>query len=127
MRAFTQYPDIDMSQVLPWTANLATPFFGGTILFADIRANRTTITAVSFPHWMLLSVLGILAMPLWAMALRLARRRFRHARELCVGCGYNLHGLTEPRCPECGTPFEMSSKSQAASSKAASCQQDARP
>ena len=21
-------------------------------------------------------------------------------------CGYNLTGLTEPRCPECGQPFE---------------------
>lgn len=25
---------------------------------------------------------------------------------ICSTCGYNLHGLTEPRCPECGTPFE---------------------
>jgi len=24
----------------------------------------------------------------------------------CTICGYNLHALTEPRCPECGTPFE---------------------
>ncbi len=23
----------------------------------------------------------------------------------CEGCGYNLTGLTEPRCPECGVPF----------------------
>jgi hypothetical protein len=23
----------------------------------------------------------------------------------CVRCGYLLRGLTEPRCPECGTPF----------------------
>jgi hypothetical protein len=23
----------------------------------------------------------------------------------CVRCGYSLRGLTEPRCPECGTPF----------------------
>ena len=22
----------------------------------------------------------------------------------CSKCGYNLTGLTEPRCPECGTP-----------------------
>ena len=26
--------------------------------------------------------------------------------KICVKCGYNLHGLTEPRCPECGTPFD---------------------
>jgi hypothetical protein len=24
----------------------------------------------------------------------------------CVICGYNLFGLTEPRCPECGRPFD---------------------
>lgn len=23
----------------------------------------------------------------------------------CASCGYNLRGLTESRCPECGTPF----------------------
>ena len=25
---------------------------------------------------------------------------------ICVQCGYLLRGLTEPRCPECGTPFD---------------------
>jgi len=29
-----------------------------------------------------------------------------HAR--CEGCGYSLRGLTEPKCPECGTPFDPS-------------------
>ncbi|UCD28548.1 MAG: hypothetical protein JSV03_15940 [Planctomycetota bacterium] len=24
----------------------------------------------------------------------------------CTKCGYNLTGLTEPRCPECGTAFD---------------------
>ncbi len=24
----------------------------------------------------------------------------------CSRCGYSLHGLTAPRCPECGRPFE---------------------
>ena len=24
----------------------------------------------------------------------------------CLNCDYNLTGLTEPRCPECGQPFE---------------------
>ncbi len=27
---------------------------------------------------------------------------------VCLNCGYDLRGLTEPRCPECATPFEMS-------------------
>lgn len=25
---------------------------------------------------------------------------------ICVRCGYLLYGLSEPRCPECGTPFD---------------------
>lgn len=24
----------------------------------------------------------------------------------CLGCGYRLRGLPEPRCPECGRPFD---------------------
>ncbi len=31
------------------------------------------------------------------------RRRLRDG--LCLRCGYNLTGLPEPRCPECGTPI----------------------
>ena len=27
-------------------------------------------------------------------------------RTRCAKCGYLLCGLPEPRCPECGTPFE---------------------
>ena len=26
--------------------------------------------------------------------------------DTCLKCGYLLHGLPEPRCPECGEPFE---------------------
>jgi hypothetical protein len=26
---------------------------------------------------------------------------------LCRQCGYDLRGQTEPRCPECGTPFDV--------------------
>ncbi len=35
--------------------------------------------------------------------------RWRHRRPECVACGYDLRGLTEPRCPECGTPFDPGS------------------
>jgi len=40
---------------------------------------------------------------------------FSHAADpsVCVRCGYQLRALTEPRCPECGTPFDAASlKSQ---------------
>src|SRR3954449_9011238 len=29
------------------------------------------------------------------------------ANALCIGCNYPLRGLTEPRCPECGRPFDL--------------------
>ncbi len=32
----------------------------------------------------------------------------------CIRCGYNLRGLSEPRCPECGCPFEPTPSSGAA-------------
>ena len=35
------------------------------------------------------------------------RRRKRRKLGLCIGCGYELTGLTEPRCPECNTPFDL--------------------
>jgi hypothetical protein len=30
----------------------------------------------------------------------------RGGRSICRECGYDLRGLTEPRCPECGTRFD---------------------
>jgi hypothetical protein len=36
------------------------------------------------------------------------RRRYWpvYQEGLCAKCGYDLRGLVEPRCPECGTPFD---------------------
>ncbi len=31
-----------------------------------------------------------------------------HRDAPCPGCGYNLRGLREPRCPECNQPLRMS-------------------
>ncbi len=28
----------------------------------------------------------------------------------CLECGYDLRGTVEPRCPECGIPFDPSSR-----------------
>ncbi len=51
--------------------------------------------------------------PLWIPALVIAvptlvywRRSRRHRAGYCKKCRYNLTGLTEPRCPECGTEFD---------------------
>ncbi len=32
----------------------------------------------------------------------------RHPPGHCQRCGYNLRGLTVPRCPECATEFDHS-------------------
>jgi hypothetical protein len=37
---------------------------------------------------------------------RLHRRRKRRKIGRCAKCHYDLRGLPEPRCPECGTPFD---------------------
>ena len=56
------------------------------------------------PLW----VPGLLFLPgAYACVLPLSRRRKRKKLGLCLKCGYDLKGLTEPRCPECGTPFDM--------------------
>ena len=36
-----------------------------------------------------------------------AKRQLWRAEGKCEKCGYLLRGLTEPRCPECGTGFEL--------------------
>jgi len=45
------------------------------------------------------------------------RRRIQHSLRqqliargtpICLHCGYDLRGQTEPRCPECGTAFDSS-------------------
>ncbi len=64
------------------------------------------------------SDVGYLQLPFWIPALAFAsmlmlcrplyfhRRRKRKKLGLCLKCGYNLTGLTEPRCPECNTQFD---------------------
>ncbi len=55
--------------------------------------------------------------PLWLPAalflvahlgLALPRRRLANRRRAgsCLACGYNLRGLQDPRCPECGVAFD---------------------
>ena len=60
---------------------------------------------------------SILQVPCWFIfilvsgwpAVAFVRGPYRRARRLadgcCLKCGYNLTGLVDPRCPECGTPL----------------------
>lgn len=34
-------------------------------------------------------------------------KRQREETGICLKCGYDLRGLDQPRCPECGTPFRI--------------------
>jgi len=52
------------------------------------------------PLWIPTLFVGILLCPRLRSALRSRRRK---AVGLCLKCGYDLRGQTEPRCPECGT------------------------
>ncbi len=42
----------------------------------------------------------------WIVAEVFRRWRQPDRSGLCETCGYNLRGLPQPRCPECGTGFE---------------------
>jgi hypothetical protein len=55
---------------------------------------------IAVPIWLV--VLVLLTYPALAFLRGPLRRYRRRKRGLCVRCGYNLTGLTEPRCPECG-------------------------
>lgn len=58
-------------------------------------------TGVFVPLWMPAVACGLPGGYLW-----LRRRRQHQVRESCKACGYDLRGLLDTRCPECGTPFQ---------------------
>jgi hypothetical protein len=73
---------------------------------------------VSFPLEVWLRTCTIHAVIVWLIpcvllcAVAFVRNRYRPVRPEghCVVCGYDLRGLPEPRCPECGTPFDVGEK-----------------
>ena len=64
---------------------------------------RTDRLNMAIPMW--LPTLLFSVWPAW-LSLPLHRRRRRKMFGLCLKCGYNLRGLTKPRCPECNTSFD---------------------
>ncbi len=57
-------------------------------------------TLIRFPMWVPLILFSII--PVWALIGIPLRARRRRDCNQCIHCGYNLTGLPEPRCPECG-------------------------
>ncbi len=45
-------------------------------------------------------------LPICLPVLRAWRRRRRLEKGVCGGCGYNLQGMLEGRCPECGLKYD---------------------
>ena len=76
----------------------------------------TLLKSWALPNWLIgvftsticvtASLLGIQLF--WRKPLRAYIRRELNQRGIpvCLHCGYNLTGLPELRCPECGQPFE---------------------
>ncbi len=56
-------------------------------------------TYIRLPAW--LPTIVLLYSPIRAI-IRGIRQRYRKRNNLCENCGYHLHALTIPRCPECG-------------------------
>ncbi|MCH7873068.1 MAG: hypothetical protein IID33_15335 [Planctomycetes bacterium] len=62
------------------------------------------------PFWMLFVLFS--AHPTVTFTRASLRRRRLRRRGTCFNCNYNLTGLPEPRCPECGQPFEPKDATQ---------------
>lgn len=97
--------------------------FGGALTLAGIVASRFVrarlgafVTGLGLP---LLTIdalfgVGLIAAMLYGTfglfnpSVRRALRRELVARgvAVCLRCGYDCRGQREPRCPECGTPFD---------------------
>ena len=75
-------------------------------LFAWFHAPYAYRVTIEFPIWPLCVLVCVY--PVLAFIRGPLRRYRRRKRGRCVRCGYDLWGLTEPRCPECGAETSSS-------------------
>lgn len=75
----------------------------GPFYFREAQIGIAHARGGGAPFWAPAALL--LVCPAVALMSGPIRRRRRRKRGECAKCGYNLTGLPEPRCPECGTAF----------------------
>lgn len=81
--------------------------FGG-FYAKRVIVGTTEAMGIGAPFWFVAGLL--LVLPAIAGVRGPLRRLRRRRRGECIHCGYNLTGLTEPRCPECGREFSPAAK-----------------
>lgn len=79
------------------------PFVKSSVLIPFV--SHHVYWQIEVPLWM--PSLAFATYPAFVFLMRSRRRRsYRRRHGLCIECGYNLTGLPEPRCPECGREFD---------------------
>jgi hypothetical protein len=95
-------------------AGLAVLLFGCTFLWAVLAPAMLTVPRVGsdyifydLPGWVKWSsaLVTTVGFSLGSYCAYRFIKGMTPPRLHCTVCGYELRGQTEPRCPECGTPF----------------------
>ncbi len=87
---------IELERVAFPTVTVASPMLAARQPQATLGFERSLVVRT----WIL--ALLLIAWPVWRLFRGPARRARRAVAGCCRRCGYNLTGLTQPRCPECG-------------------------
>jgi len=108
---FSGRASVGVSHGALWLDEINTPDRGGGWFFVENKATyfiwwrrprwlRWTKSTLIIPLWIPMIIVAMPCAVAWWQAFR------RFAPGCCTQCGYDLTGLPEPRCPECGTGFE---------------------
>ncbi len=82
---------------------------------ASLFVSRWLALGSGMQTWHGLAIPGISFAPMWVFFFFVHRERRRWVRRgmnalghpTCVGCGYDLSGIDDERCPECGAAREV--------------------
>lgn len=93
-----------------WRSGYALAFIVLVLAVFVIPFQRYYMRVGELQSWITIVLVG--GVPIWVTFVFRRRMRTSLRRELalyghpiCVRCGYDVRGLTEPRCPECGAVF----------------------